>query len=81
MAKETITLPEFIVAYQDALVSSGHAVLPSVVPERMGGFAAPADTASTYNEQKSYPWIPDFASVTARFTSSEFGGGWRPYFS
>ena len=69
MAKDTTSLPEYIVAYQDALLSHGSAIIPSRIPERIGGFATPTDSSATYNEEKSYPWIPEFSAVTENIMS------------
>lgn len=64
MAKDTITLPEFIHAYQGGLEQRGTVSLNTPIDERVGAFSAPAATASTYDESKSYPWIPEFTAVT-----------------
>jgi len=64
MAKETTSLSEFIVAYQDDLAQHGFASLSTPVSSRAGSFVPPADTSSTYDEAKQYPWIPEFSAVT-----------------
>lgn len=64
MAKETTSLSEFIVAYQDDLATQGFASLAHPISERAGSFVPPADTSSTYDEAKQYPWIPEFSAVT-----------------
>ena len=60
MAKESITLPEFIQAYQDGLLKRGRVELEKNIDARVGAFSAPASSLSTYAEAKSYPWITEF---------------------
>ena len=69
MAKETITLPEFIVAYQNGLVEKGTTTVLPRIPDHVGAFSAPTRSDKTYNEQERYPWIPDFAAVTENIMS------------
>ncbi len=64
MAKESITLPEFIQAYQDGLLKRGRVELEKNIDARVGAFSTPASSLSTYDEAKSYPWITEFESVT-----------------
>ncbi len=64
MAKETITLPEFLLAYQKGLENRGDVILSKPLDERVGAFSSPASSSSTYDESKSYPWIPEFSAVT-----------------
>ena len=64
MAKETITLPEFLLAYQEGLAKRGDVRLTTPLDQRVGSFSTPASSSSTYDESKSYPWIPEFSAVT-----------------
>ena len=64
MAKETITLPEFLLAYQQGLEKRGDVRLDAPIEDRVGAFSMPASSSSTYDESKSYPWIPEFSAVT-----------------
>ena len=64
MAKETTTLSEYMLAYQEDLAGQGYASLSHNVPKGVASFQPPVDTSSTYDEQKQYPWIPEFSAVT-----------------
>ncbi|MCR5348867.1 MAG: GNAT family N-acetyltransferase [Bacilli bacterium] len=63
MAKTT-TLPEFISAYQADLRQRGFTAPLEGLDKRVGAFMPPASSAKTYDEQKKYPWIPEFSAVT-----------------
>ncbi len=69
MSNQAITLPEFIRAYQGGLEKRGTVSLSTPLDERVGGFSAPASSYSTYDEAKSYPWIPEFTAVTENIMS------------
>ena len=64
MANDNFTLAEFIAAYQSDLAGQGYASLHHQVAERVGSFVPPANTNENYNEEKQYPWIPEFSAVT-----------------